>query len=88
MAVQTTVEQQIDHTKEVIKMAEEQLGLVNRQEPQTTEENYTNAQLQLEEAYSELERLSNSATPEQRYQIERTRQQLQQIQEQMVLKMK
>lgn len=84
MAEHATVEQQIDHTKNVIKHAEQQLDYATRQESQTTEEAYTNAQLQLEEAYSELERLSLSATPEQRYQLDRVRQQLQLVQEQMV----
>jgi hypothetical protein len=88
MAVQRDVEQQIELTKEAIKNAEDQLNAVSRQESQTTAEAYTQAQVQLEEALTEIEVLSNSANPEQRNQLDRTRQQLSQIQEQMIFKMK
>jgi pantothenate synthetase len=88
MAVQRDVEQQIELTKEAIKNAEDQLNAASRQESQTTEENYSQAQLQLEEALTEIEKLSLSANPEQKNQLDRTRQQLTQMQEQMVFKMK
>lgn len=88
MAVQRDVEQRIEMTKEAIKYAEDQLDAMSRQESQTTAEAYSDAQMRLEEALTDLEVISKSANPEQKNQIDRTRMQLTQIQEQMVFKMK
>ncbi|WP_100372758.1 DUF2524 family protein [Bacillus sp. FJAT-45037] len=51
-----------------------------------TEEEYTNAQLMLEEMGEELDDLLRAATPQQRDQLNRKQQQLRQLQNHMIIK--
>ncbi|MBU9714643.1 DUF2524 family protein [Evansella tamaricis] len=68
----------------VMSIAEEQLTESHRVEPGDRDE-FTKAQLQLEEANMELEKMLISATAEQRDQLHRLQQQLQHLQNRMIL---
>lgn len=78
--LQSTVEQ----IQQIMENAEGQLTESKRNESGNAEE-FTNAQMQLEEANMELERMIASATNEQRDQLFRLQQRLQHLQNKMIL---
>ncbi|WP_349409758.1 DUF2524 family protein [Pseudalkalibacillus sp. SCS-8] len=75
----------LNRAHQVIDYATEQNELYNRQEPQIDQEVYSSAQQQLEEAYIDLQKVSNSATPQQREEIQRVMAQILQLQSDMII---
>ncbi|WP_096188681.1 DUF2524 family protein [Evansella halocellulosilytica] len=74
----------IDEIEHVMMNAEEQLSASKKVQPGDPNE-FTEAQLQLEAANIELEKILNSATAEQRDQLIRLQQQIHQLQNRMIL---
>lgn len=74
----------IDEIEHVMMNAEEQLAASKKVQPGDPNE-FTEAQLQLEAANIELEKILNSATAEQRDQLIRLQQQIHQLQNRMIL---
>ncbi|MFA9556198.1 DUF2524 family protein [Evansella sp. AB-rgal1] len=74
----------VEEIENIMNVAEEQLSDSKRIKEGNPEE-FTNAQLQLEEANMELEKMIASATHEQRDQLIRLQQQVHHLQNKMIL---
>jgi hypothetical protein len=85
MTERESLEMFFNRAKQVIDHATEQNQLYNKQEPQIDAAVYSSAQQQLEEVYLDLQKISNSATPQQREEIQRTMSQILQLQSDMII---
>ncbi|WP_078553331.1 DUF2524 family protein [Bacillus alkalicellulosilyticus] len=85
MATHDQINYYVEKVSETIDYAQKQLDDFQRVEHGNSEE-YTNAQLQLEEINQELDSIIRSATPEQREQLNRAQQRLRQMQNHMILR--
>ncbi|ADU30185.1 DUF2524 family protein [Evansella cellulosilytica] len=74
----------VEQIQQVITNAEEQL-LESKKVEHNNAEEYTSAQVELEEANMQLDRMIHSANPDQRDQLIRLQQQLHQLQNKMIL---
>lgn len=84
MATHDQVRQQLQQVDEIVQLAEEQLNSA-KQVQGGDELKYDEAQQQLEQVNMQIERLLKSATPEQRDQLFRAQQQVNQMQNKMIL---
>lgn len=84
MTTRGSLEQYIHEAERVLKYAQEQLEIGKRQEHYNMME-YSNAQLQIEEAVGSLEKMEHNANEEQRDRIERTLIQLRNLQHEMII---
>ncbi|WP_408009689.1 DUF2524 family protein [Pseudalkalibacillus sp. A8] len=75
----------LNRAEQVIEYASKQNELYNRQEPQVEAAIYSGAQQQLEEAYLDLQKVSNSATPQQREEIQRVMARILDLQNDMII---
>ncbi|KFN03134.1 DUF2524 family protein [Bacillus clarus] len=84
MAERQSLEAYITQAEQAIEYAKEQLDLGMRQEHYNTME-YSDAQLQLEQAYNDLQVMQRHANDEQREQLNRARMAIRQLQHQMII---
>ena len=84
MATRKSMDDFFQRCEQVIKEAEEQFDVANRQEHYNSGE-YTSALQQLEESYNDLADLAHSANGQQREQLHRMRLRIQQLQNTMIL---
>lgn len=84
MAERHAIERCINEAEQAMEYAKQQLELGMRQE-HYNKMNYSDAQLQLEKAYTEMETMEHYATAEQRDQLYRARLAVQQLQHQMIV---
>lgn len=84
MATHEQVKLQMQQVDEILQYAEEQLNSA-KQVQGGDDMKYDEAQQQLEEMNMKIERLLSSATPEQRDQLFRAQQQVNQMQNKMIL---
>ncbi|WP_163255517.1 YtzC family protein [Bacillus tropicus] len=84
MAERQSLESYITQAEQAVEYAKEQLDLGMRQEHYNTME-YSDAQLQLEQAYNDLQTMQQHANDEQREQLNRTRMAIRQLQHQMII---
>ncbi len=84
MATRQSVEAFLQRCEDSLRNGQEQITTARRQEAYNENE-YTNAQLQLEEVTNELAKLATSCNGQQREQLHRMRLQLQQLQNDMIL---
>ncbi len=84
MATRKSMDDFFQRCEQVIKEAEEQFVVVNRQEHYNTDD-YTSVLQQLEESYNDLADLAHSANGQQREQLHRMRLRIQQLQNTMIL---
>ncbi|WLD94236.1 DUF2524 family protein [Alkalihalobacillus sp. AL-G] len=75
----------LDRAEQVIAYAKEQNDLYNRQEPQIDDVTYSTAQQQLEEAYIDLQKVSQSSNAQQREEIQRVVSQILDLQNDMII---
>lgn len=85
MATRQSVTDFLEKSSEIYKSASDQYEMYLKQEHYNDPE-YIEAQLKLEEAVNELNKLTLSANDEQKEQLYRNRLQLQSLQNQMILK--
>ncbi|WP_141433749.1 YtzC family protein [Bacillus sp. 03113] len=83
MATRQSIDEMLQKCEDVIRNAKEQFEEGSRQEHYNDDE-YTNAQVQLEETYNDLLKLAHSANEQQREQLQRMSLQIQQIQHQLI----
>ena len=84
MATRQSMEEFFQRCEEVIRNAEDQFVVANKQE-HYNDDDYTDALQQIENAYNDLTNLAHSANGQQREQLHRMRLQLQQLQNSMIL---
>ncbi|PGX49165.1 hypothetical protein COE12_24545 [Bacillus anthracis] len=84
MAERQSLESYITQAEQAVEYAKEQLDLGMRQEHYNTME-YSDAQLQLEQAYNDLQTMQQHANDEQREQLNRVRMAIRQLQHQMII---
>ncbi len=84
MATHEQVKEQLQQVNEIMQFAESQLNAA-RQVQGGDELKYDEAQQQLEQMNLQIERLISSATPEQRDQLFRAQQRVNQMQNKMIL---
>ncbi|MGG0292470.1 YtzC family protein [Bacillus pacificus] len=84
MAERQSLESYITQAEQAMEYAKEQLNLGMRQEHYNTME-YSDAQLQLEQAYNDLQTMQQHANDEQREQLNRARMAIRQLQHQMII---
>ncbi|WP_409289927.1 DUF2524 family protein [Peribacillus sp. SCS-37] len=84
MATYESVDSFLKECEETLSLAHEQFEAGSLQE-HYADDVYLHAQRRLEETFMELERLKNSADHQQRYQLDRMRMRLQDIQNEMIL---
>ena len=84
MATRQSIDEFIQKSTETLEFANEQFDLSSRQE-HYNEEEFSQAQLMLEEAVNELEKLKDVANDQQRERLDRARVQIQSLQNQMIL---
>ena len=84
MATRESVASLIEQCENALQFANDQLQEGRIQEHDNTV-NYTEALQSLENAYNDLTKLTLSANSEQRVQLHRMRQQLQQLQNEMII---
>ncbi|MGS0404908.1 YtzC family protein [Bacillus toyonensis] len=84
MAKRQSLESYITQAEQAVEYAKEQLDLGMRQEHYNTME-YSDAQLQLEQAYNDLQTMQQHANDEQREQLNRARMAIRQLQHQMII---
>ncbi|MCI0763758.1 YtzC family protein [Bacillus sp. TL12] len=84
MAERQSLEEYITQAQQAIEYAKEQLDIGSRQEHYNTME-YSDAQLQLEQAYNDLQVMQEHANDEQREQLNRARMAVRQLQHQMII---
>ncbi|WP_165763698.1 DUF2524 family protein [Halalkalibacter urbisdiaboli] len=85
MTERTQMKEMLQKAEEVMEVAQKALEdshRINEGDPME----YSNAQLELEHISEDLDALMHAATPEQRYELERTQQQIRQLQNNMILK--
>ncbi|MGE6540173.1 YtzC family protein [Bacillus luti] len=84
MAERQSLESYITQAEQAMEYAKEQLDQGMRQEHYNTME-YSDAQLQLEQAYNDLQTMQQHANDEQREQLNRARMAIRQLQHQMII---
>ncbi|MGR5962795.1 YtzC family protein [Bacillus paranthracis] len=84
MAERQSLESYITQAEQAVEYAKEQLDQGTRQEHYNTME-YSDAQLQLEQAYNDLQTMQQHANDEQREQLNRARMAIRQLQHQMII---
>ena len=84
MAERQSLESYITQAEQAVEYAKEQLDLGMRQEHYNTME-YSDAQLQLEQAYNDLQTMQQHANDEQREQLNRARMAIRQLQHQIII---
>ncbi|MGE7895699.1 YtzC family protein [Bacillus cereus] len=84
MAERQALESYITQAEQAVEYAKEQLDQGMRQEHYNTME-YSDAQLQLEQAYNDLQTMQQHANDEQREQLNRARMAIRQLQHQMII---
>ncbi|HHT7155781.1 hypothetical protein BK718_34875 [Bacillus thuringiensis serovar andalousiensis] len=84
MAERQSLESYITQAEQAVEYAKEQLEQGMRQEHYNTME-YSDAQLQLEQAYNDLQTMQQHANDEQREQLNRARMAIRQVQHQMII---
>ena len=84
MAERQSLESYITQAEQAVEYEKEQLDLGMRQEHYNTME-YSDAQLQLEQAYNDLQTMQQHANDEQREQLNRARMAIRQLQHQMII---
>lgn len=84
MAERQSLESYITQAEQAVEYAKEQLDQGMRQEHYNTME-YSDAQLQLEQAYNDLQTMQQHANGEQREQLNRARMAIRQLQHQMII---
>ena len=84
MAERQSLESYITQAEQAVEYAKEQLDLGMRREHYNTME-YSDAQLQLEQAYNDLQTMQQHANDEQREQLNRARMAIRQLQHQMII---
>ncbi|MED1285597.1 YtzC family protein [Bacillus mycoides] len=84
MAERQSLEEYITQAEQAVEYAKEQLDQGMRQEHYNTME-YSDAQLQLEQAYNDLQAMQQHANDEQREQLNRARMAIRQLQHQMII---
>ncbi|CDN38309.1 YtzC family protein [Bacillus thuringiensis] len=84
MAERQSLESYITQAEQAVEYAKEQLDQGMRQEHYNTME-YSDAQLQLEQAYNDLQTMQQHANDEQREQLNRARMAIRQLQHQMII---
>lgn len=84
MAERQSLESYITQAEQAVEYAKEQLDLGMRQEHYNTME-YSDAQLQLEQVYNDLQTMQQHANDEQREQLNRARMAIRQLQHQMII---
>ncbi|MGE7886349.1 YtzC family protein [Bacillus cereus] len=84
MAERQSLESYITQAEQAVEYAKEQLDLGMRQEHYNTME-YSDAQLQLEQAYNDLQTMQQHGNDEQREQLNRARMAIRQLQHQMII---
>ncbi|HFK1402113.1 YtzC family protein [Bacillus cereus] len=84
MAERQSLESYITQAEQAVEYAKEQLDQSMRQEHYNTME-YSDAQLQLEQAYNDLQTMQQHANDEQREQLNRARMAIRQLQHQMII---
>ncbi|MBW3492253.1 YtzC family protein [Bacillus sp. FDAARGOS_1420] len=84
MAERQSLEEYITQAEQEVEYAKEQLDQGMRQEHYNTME-YSDAQLQLEQAYNDLQTMQQHANDEQREQLNRARMAIRQLQHQMII---
>ncbi|MCS6591839.1 YtzC family protein [Bacillus cereus] len=84
MAERQSLESYITQAEQAVEYAKEQLERGMRQEHYNTME-YSDAQLQLEQAYNDLQTMQQHANDEQREQLNRARMAIRQLQHQMII---
>ncbi|MCU5266602.1 YtzC family protein [Bacillus cereus] len=84
MAERQSLESYITQAEQAVEYAREQLDQGMRQEHYNTME-YSDAQLQLEQAYNDLQTMQQHANDEQREQLNRARMAIRQLQHQMII---
>jgi len=85
MAIHEQVNQCVARAEESIVFAREQLTEARKVQAGDPEK-YTEAQMELERREEEIDDLLRSATPEQRYELERAAQRIREMQNDMILK--
>ncbi|TLS37506.1 DUF2524 family protein [Pseudalkalibacillus caeni] len=85
MSTYRKMEEVLKHAHELAEFANEQLAKANRQEAQLSEVDYTNTQQLLEEMNLELEKMIKFANHEQRYNLHKAQQMIQDSQNEFVL---
>ncbi|MED1601788.1 MULTISPECIES: YtzC family protein [Alkalihalophilus] len=85
MANREQMESCMEKAESVIEQVQKVFDDARRVQPGTDEE-YTNAQMMLEEMSGELDDVLRAATPEQREALNRKQQQIRQLQNNMILK--
>ncbi|PFK16771.1 YtzC family protein [Bacillus cereus] len=84
MAERQSLESYITQAEQAVEYAKEQLDQGMRQEHYNTME-YSDAQLQLEQAYNDLQTMQQHANDEQHEQLNRARMAIRQLQHQMII---
>ncbi|MDR4196868.1 DUF2524 family protein, partial [Bacillus cereus] len=84
MAERQSLESYITQAEQAVEYAKEQLEQGMRQEHYNTME-YSDAQLQLEQAYNDLQTIQQHANDEQRQQLNRARMAIRQCQHHMII---
>ncbi|MDA1855165.1 MULTISPECIES: YtzC family protein [Bacillus] len=84
MAERQSLESYITQAEQAVEYAKEQLDQGMRQEHYNTME-YSDAQLQLEQAYNDLQTMQQHANDEQREQLNRACMAIRQLQHQMII---
>ncbi|AJH40027.1 TPA: YtzC family protein [Bacillus anthracis] len=84
MAERQSLESYITQAEQAVEYAKEQFDQGMRQEHYNTME-YSDAQLQLEQAYNDLQTMQQHANDEQREQLNRARMAIRQLQHQMII---
>ncbi|WP_353854873.1 YtzC family protein [Bacillus sp. Bos-x628] len=84
MATRNSIDEFMQKSMETLEFANKQFDLSSRQE-HDNEEDFSKAQLMLEETLSELEKLKDVANDQQRERLDRARVQIQSMQNQMIL---
>ncbi|WP_342468147.1 YtzC family protein [Bacillus sp. FSL W8-0920] len=84
MATRQSIDEFIQKSTETLEFANEQFDLNLRQE-HYNEDGFSKAQLMLEDAVNELEKLKDVANDQQRERLDRARVQMQSLQNQMIL---
>lgn len=84
MAERQSLKSYITQAEQAVEYAKEQLDQGMRQEHYNTME-YSDAQLQLEQAYNDLQTMQQHANDEQREQLNRARMAIRQLQHQMII---
>lgn len=85
MATRQSVDDLLQQCEDAIRYAQDQFEESSKQE-HYNDDNYTQAMQQLEDTYNDLAKLALSANGQQRDQFHRMRLQLQQVQNNMILK--